>query len=423
MARIHPFSALLPPAELIRHMSCPPYDVVTTEQARQFLQNNPRSFMRIIRADAEWPSDSQPDDERVHARARENFGLFQRERWLQQQQAPHFFVYRLRDGDHVQTGVVACCAVEEYEAGAICRHENTKPDKENDRTQHMLALAAHPEPVLLAYRGDDVIEGLVQAVCHDQPLFDFVAEDGVQHQLWPVSASAGGNAARDPDLHEKGMAARLSKAFARIPRLYIADGHHRCAGAARVRAACRASNAAHTGEEEYNFFPAVLFPAPQLRILAYNRVLRRLAHWQPEAFLQRLQREFAVKENASGVPRHAGEVQLYFSGQWHGVTLHAESAADPAAQLDLSRLQSQLLEPFFGVADQRTDARIDFIGGQDSVAKLQQLVESGEAEIGLSLFPPSLAELFAVSDRGELMPPKSTWFEPKLRSGLFVHAF
>ncbi len=404
-------------------ISSPPYDVVTTKQARQFLHNNPQSFMRVIRAEAEWPAEIQPYDEMVYERARENFILFQHEGWLQQRHAPHFFIYRLRDGKHVQTGVVACCAVEEYESGAICRHENTKPDKEHDRTRHMLALSAHPEPVLLAYRGDEAINKLVQAVCRHLPLFDFVAEDGVQHQFWLVPESLREKNSGDSRRRENDSTGRLIEAFAQVPRLYIADGHHRSAGASRARAELRAKNMSHTGEEEYNFFPAVLFPAEQLRILAYNRVLRRLGDWQPEEFLRRLLREFDCTEDVSGIPRHPGEVRLYFSGHWRSLRLRAKTSVDPVAQLDLSRLQKQLLEPFFGMVDQRTDARIDFVGGKDSVSKLQGLVDHGEAELAISLLPPTLDELFAVSDLGELMPPKSTWFEPKLRSGLFVHAF
>jgi uncharacterized protein (DUF1015 family) len=349
--------------------------------------------------------------------------FFQRQGWLQRQPWPAFLIYRMCEAEHMQTGVVACCAVDEYEAGAICRHENTKPDKENDRTQHALALSAHAEPVLLAYRGEEEIDELVEMICRNQPLYDFRAPDGVQHTLWLAPESAlemkrGGARLRGKDIDEK-----LVEVFARVPRLYIADGHHRSASAARARAERRRNNAKHTGTEEYNFFPAVLFPAAQLRILAYNRALRRLPDWQPENFLARLQSQFAIVKDATAVPRGRGEVRVYCAGRWHGFVLHPETSNDPAAQLDLSRLQKQLFEPFFGVVDQRTDARLDFVGGKSSTSILQKLVESGEAQLGFSLFPPTLEQLFTISDCGQLMPPKSTWFEPKLRSGLFLHEF
>lgn len=423
MAQIKPFAALLPPAELAARISCPPYDVVTVEEARQYLRANPQSFMRVIRAEAEYG-----DEEKVHAhaakvyaRARQNLLLFQREGWLLQQPLPAFLIYRMREGRHVQTGVVACCSVDEYESGAICRHENTRPDKENDRTQHALALSAHAEPVLLAYRGRQEIDELVEMVCRHQPLFDFMADDGVAHTLWLVPEFLPGANRGDAGDRGHGIHTQLIEAFARVPRLYIADGHHRSASASRARAARRASNPGHSGTEEYNFFPAVLFPAGQLRILPYNRVLRRLEQWQPEDFLARLATQFEMMAQAVANPSQKGIVSAYLKGHWHSFALRTEAGGEAAAQLDLSRLQKQLLEPFFGIVDQRTDARVDFIGGKNSTSTIQRLVDSGEAQLGLSLFPPALDELFAISDQGQLMPPKSTWFEPKLRSGLFVH--
>ncbi|MGH7494945.1 MAG: DUF1015 domain-containing protein [bacterium] len=426
MARIRPFAALLPPAELAARISCPPYDVVTTAEARQFIKNDPRSYMRVIRAEAEGREDVDHYAREVYDRARENFSLFRREGWLQAWPRPGIFVYRLREGEHVQTGVVACCSVEDYETGVICRHENTRPDKEHDRMQHTLALSAHPEAVLLAYRGQHVIDEWMKAVCGSQPLFDFKAEDGVQHTLWPGRNFTSGKKSGDSsrlDRDESAMLDDVIKAFAQVPRLYIADGHHRSASARRASEALRVQSTHHTGSEEYNFFPAALFPAEQLRILAYNRVLRPVAPWQPEEFLRRLRSEFYLMDDTYSAPRRKGEFCVYFSGHWHSFALPPEATSDPVALLDLSRLQKRLLEPFFGIGDQRTDARIDFIGGKNSVAELERQVDRGQAQLGLSLFPPTLEELFAVSDRGELMPPKSTWFEPKLRSGLFIHTF
>ncbi len=406
MAQLRPFLTLLPNASNVARLSCPPYDVVSAAEARALTRDNPQSFMRIIRAEVDLPETMPPYDERVYEQARANLRQFENDGWLQRTARPQLFVYRLYANGHAQTGVVACCSVDEYEAGLICKHENTKPDKENDRTRHMLTLAAHPEPVLLAYRGRREIEELLTPICTQKPSFDFDAEDGVQHTLWQITD-----------------AAPIVEAFRNVPQLYIADGHHRCASAWRAREELRRQNFAHTGDEAYNFFPAVLFPAEQLHILAYNRLLRNLPEWNAKNFLHRLQSEFAFHTNALPSPASKGEVSLYLEGKWCGITLHSPVALDPLAQLDLTRLQQQLFEPYFGIVDQRTDPRVDFVGGIRGPEALQRAVDRGEAQTAVSLFPPSLDELFAVSDRGELMPPKSTWFEPKLRSGLFLHPF
>ncbi|MEK7726817.1 MAG: DUF1015 family protein [candidate division KSB1 bacterium] len=401
MAQLRPFFSLMPPAQLASRLSCPPYDVVNAAEARAFAAHNPQSFMRLIRAEVDLPETLSPYDEQVYQQAHRNLRAFENAGWLQRSSRAQLFVYRLRAGEHTQTGVAGCCAVAEYESGLICKHENTKPEKENDRTRHLLALAAHAEPVLLAYRGRHEIDANVAEIARQQPLYDFVAEDGVQHTLWPVEDSAP-----------------LMQAFMHVPRLYIADGHHRSASAWRARAELLQTSFA--ADAAYNFFPAALFPAEQLRILAYNRLLRDLPNWNAEQFLARLRRDFEYREAAPAQPARKGEVSVYLAGQWHGFTLLTAVATDPLSQLDLTRLQQQLLEPYFGIVDQRTDKRIDFVGGMRGTQALQRAVDQREAQIALSLFPPSLDELFAVSDRGELMPPKSTWFEPKLRSGLFM---
>ncbi len=406
MALIRPATMFLPRPELAARLSCPPYDVVTTAEAQRLAQGNPLSFLRVVRAEIDLPEGTPPDDARVYRCARENFLSFIKAGWLYASAGPRLFLYRLQTAAHAQTGVVACCSVDDYDRGLICKHENTRPDKENDRVQHMLALAAHAEAVLIAYRGRAEITALVAAECRAQPLLDFHAQDGVQHTLWQV---------RQPDT--------LVQAFAEVPRLYIADGHHRSAAASRVRARLRAQNAGHTGNEEYNFFPATLFSTEQLRILPYNRVLRGLPDWQPHEFLQLLRRDFLLTGNAAPLPLRKGEISLYVNGNWHGLTLKPAAAATPTAGLDVTRLQEQILAPYFGIHDQRTDARIDFVGGVHGVAALQQMVDSGAAQMAISMHATSLEELLAVSDAGALMPPKSTWFEPKLRSGLFVHPF
>lgn len=406
MAQLRPFFSLMPPAELAPRLSCPPYDVVSAAEARAFATDNPQSFMRIIRAEVDLAGDESPYHARVYEQARANLVAFEAAGWLQRSAAPHLLVYRLRTNEHAQIGVVGCCAIDEYESGLICKHENTKPEKENDRTRHLLALGAHAEPVLLAYRGRSEIDAQVTEVMQRQPLLNFVAEDGVQHTLWLVEEVAA-----------------FANAFAQVSKLYIADGHHRSAGAWRARAELLRRNLSHTGEEAYNFFPAVLFPAEQLRILSYNRLVRAVADWDAEAFLAFLRDHFAYEETAAATPARKGEVSVYCAGQWRGFTLREAGRNDPLAQLDLTRLQEQVLAPYFAIVDQRTDPRIDFVGGIHGARALQDAVNRGAAQLAFSVFPTSLDELFAVSDRGELMPPKSTWFEPKLRSGLFLQPF
>ena len=406
MAQLRPFFSLMPPADLAPRLSCPPYDVVSAVEARAFAANNSHNFMRIIRAEVDLAEDEAPYHARVYEQARANLIAFETAGWLQRSAAPHLLIYRLRTTEHTQIGVVGCCAIDEYESGAICKHENTKPEKENDRTRHLLALGAHAEPVLLAYRGRSEINAKVTEIMQQQPLRDFVAEDGVQHTLWLVEEIAA-----------------LANVFAQVSKLYIADGHHRSAAAWRARAELRQRNTSHSGAEAYNFFPAVLFPAEQLRILPYNRLVRAITDWDAEAFLLFLRDNFEYEEFTAATPARKGAVCVYCAGQWRGFTLRETWSNDPLAQLDLTRLQEQVLAPYFAIVDQRTDPRIDFVGGIHGVRALQDAVNRGAAQLAFSVFPTSLDELFAVSDRGELMPPKSTWFEPKLRSGLFVQPF
>ncbi len=406
MATLRPSPLLLPHAAHAAQIASPPYDVVTTAEARQIAAGNPACFLHVVRPEIDLPETTHPYNPVVYQKARENFTRFQAEKLFFKSSGPQLLIYRLQMQTHEQTGVVGCCSIDEYDSDLICKHENTKPDKENDRVQHMLALSAHPEAVLIAYRGRAEIVALVENECRKKPLFDFRADDGVQHTVWQV-----------------GRQAAFVRALQAVPRLYIADGHHRSAGASRARAHMREQNANHTGAEEYNFFPAALFPAEQLRILPYNRVLRGLPDWSPQNLLRALSRDFLLTDNAAPSPLRKGEISLYVNGSWHGFSLKSVTQRTPTAALDVTRLQEQILAPYFGILDQRTDPRIDFVGGVRDVETLKQLVDSGEAQMAISLYPTSLDELFAVSDAGELMPPKSTWFEPKLRSGLFVHPF
>jgi uncharacterized protein (DUF1015 family) len=311
-------------------------------------------------------------------------------------------------GEHEQIGVVACCAVDEYDNDTILKHEKTRRDKEDDRTRHIMELRAQTGPVFLTYRGNQDIDTMVMEVTVTEAIYDFTAADGVQHTIWHVP---------DP--------VRFVQAFRDIPKLYIADGHHRAASASRARVEMKELNqSTHTGEEEYNFFLAVLFPAEQLRILPYNRIVRDLDELTPEEFLHELERRFHVTEGAKPSPDERGHWSMYLKGRWYGLTRRDETASqdgDPVAGLDVSILQENLLDPVLGIEDVRTDKRIEFVGGIRGTDELEKLVTEGHAAVAFSLFPTTIDELLRVSDAGSIMPPKSTWFEPKLRDALLIH--
>jgi uncharacterized protein (DUF1015 family) len=311
-------------------------------------------------------------------------------------------------GDHEQTGIAGCCSLDEYDRDVVRKHERTRPDKEDDRTRHMLALSAQTGPVFLTYRGRAEIDAIVADTTTRPPLFDFTAPDGVAHKLWRVPGEAAG---------------RLAEQFRPVPLLYIADGHHRAASAARARRELAGKNPRHTGEEAYNFFLAVAFPAGQVRILPYNRVVKDLNGRTPAEFLSALEENFSVLPDAPPSPRRKGELSVYLAGRWYGFQIPPGGVATGGAiaSLDAALLQEKILEPLLGIKDIRTDKRIDFIGGIRGTEELERLVDTGKAAVAFSLFPVSVEDLMAVSDANEIMPPKSTWFEPKLRDGLLIH--
>ena len=398
MATIHPFRALRPQPEDAARVAAVPYDVVTTDEARALADGNPLSFLRVSRAEIDLEPGTNPYDEAVYQRAAGNFDAL-RKTALVADDEPSVYVYRLRMGDRVQTGVAACVSLDEYDRDIIRKHERTRPDKENDRTRHMLALGAQTGPVFLTHRAEPGIDGIVQSVTAGTPIADFTAVDGVRHTLWRASPA-------DRDA--------LVAAFQRIPALYIADGHHRAASAARARRELpdRADAAAML---------AVAFPHDQVQILPYNRIVKDLGGLTPDEFLRQVRERFEVAPGPA-TPARRGELALYFQGAWH--TLSPRTKPDPAdaiGSLDVSILQDQLLAPVLNIADVRTDRRIDFIGGARGTAELERLVESGKAAVAVSLHPVSVADLMRVSDAGAIMPPKSTWFEPKLRDGLLIH--
>ncbi len=405
--RLNPFRAVRPHPDLAAQVAAVPYDVVNRAEAAELAGGNPHSFLHVGRSDIDLPDDVDPYDPRIYARARSALDEFLAGGTLLQDQHPGLFLYRQIMDGRAQTGVVGCVHVDDYERDLIRKHEKTRQDKEDDRTRHVLTLNANAEPVFLTYRGTPEIDARVEGITSGTPpLYDFTAPDGVRHTVWPVSDSDA-----------------LVRAFGPIAHAYVADGHHRSASAWRAGKELRSKNPSHSGEEEYNWFLAVLFPADQLRILPYNRVVRDLKGQTPAQVLERLGKLGKLGPAKDPSPDRNGVFGVYLDGRWHRLELDPASIdrADPIASLDVSLLQDRVLAPILGIGDPRTDKRIDFVGGIRGTAELERRVRSGEMAIAFALYPTTLDQLMAVADAGQVMPPKSTWFEPKLRSGLFVH--
>lgn len=406
MAIIHPFQALRPPANRVEDVASVPYDVVNTEEARALAADKPLSFLHVSRPEIDLPEGTDSYSDAVYRRALENFQKLLRDCPLETESVPSIYLYRLIMDEQEQIGVVACCSLDEYDNDLIKKHERTRRDKEDDRTRHMVMLRAQTGPVFLTYRARRDIDSMVMETTMTGALFDFTAEDGIRHTVWRAADGI-----------------RFIEAFREVPLLYIADGHHRAASASRARAELREQSFAHTGEEEYNNFLTVIFPDEQLRILPYNRVVRDLNGLSKEEFLSTVGQSFDVVADAESQPQEPKRWSMYLDGRWHGLSLPA-GAAQPAgvvASLDVSLLQDRLLDPILGIKDIRTDKRIDFVGGARGTVELERLVNEGKAAVAFSLFPTSMNDLLTVSDAGEIMPPKSTWFEPKLRDGLLIH--
>ena len=404
MASIHPFRALRPAPEAAASVSSVPYDVVSTDEARQLAASNPLSFLHVTRAEIDLPPDADPYASAVYEKARENLDALRQRAPLVLEETPSLYFYRLRMGAHEQTGVAGCFSLDEYDRDVIKKHERTRRDKEDDRTRHIVQTRAQTGIVFLTYRASSAIDGLQRQAVADSPLYDFTAPDGVQHTIWRASADA---------------ARRLAAAFAVVPALYIADGHHRAASAARARAELAGRAAAGSGADT---FIAVAFPDTQVQILPYNRIVKDLAGSTPAEFLAAVRQRLPV---APGGPAPAGQGQasMYLDRQWYTLDLTAAQPekASRAAGLDVARLQSAVLETVLRIGDIRTDKRIDFVGGARGTQALEAAVDSGRAAVAFSMYPVSVADLMAISDAGGIMPPKSTWFEPKLRDGLLVH--
>lgn len=405
MATILPFNGLLPEPQVAAKVAAVPYDVVNTEEAAQLAEGNPLSFLRVSRPEIELEPGIDLHDDQVYAAALANFKRLCAAAPLRQDAEKHLYIYRLQMGNHIQTGVVGAVSAAEYNCGIIKKHEKTRKDKEDDRTRHVMTLRSHTGPAFLTYRDAKPIDAIIAAITSAAPLFDFTAPDGIRHTLWRASVSDS---------------AKLSELFKSVPSLYIADGHHRSAAAARTAAECRAPSA----DADCNFFLAVTFPASQLRILPYNRAVKTLNGFSKADFLVALGKQFTILPATDPNPGKSGEFCMYLDRQWYLV----KPKFDPAAlgvieRLDVSILQDNVLAPLLGIADPRTSKEIDFIGGIRGTAELEKLVNSGDYAVAFSMFPTTLDQLMDIADAGAIMPPKSTWFEPKLRDGMVCHNF
>lgn len=405
MPLIRPFTGLLPAPEFASKIAAPPYDVLDSREARARAAGNPMSFLHVSKAEIDLPPEVDAHSAQVYAKARENLDALIARGALRRDAQPGLYVYRLSHGSHHQTGLVAAASVRAYDAQRIRRHELTRPDKEDDRVHHMEALNAQTGPVLVAYPAQAHIDAMLREVTMVPAPIDLVADTGVRHELWPA--------------HETAWCAAMTAAFEALPALYIADGHHRSAAASRVAAARRGG----AGSDSHEYFLVVAFPHHEMRILDYNRVVADLNGLSESAFIEGLSRAFEIEPASAPVtPGRRGEFGLYLRGAWHRLRVRSGYVpADPVARLDVSVLSDQVLSPLLGIHDPRRDQRIDFIGGIRGIAALQQRVDSGAAAVAFSLFPTSMEDLMGVADAGLIMPPKSTWFEPKLADGLVCH--
>lgn len=403
MAQIKPFRAHRPKPEFAQEIACVPYDVINSSEARKLAEGKSKSFLHVIRPEIDLNQEISPYASEVYEKGKENLDALLNSEFMLQEEQPALYAYKLEMKGKTQSGVFGCVSVEDYDNDIILKHELTRPKKEDDRSRHIMTQQAHAEPVMITFKDTAGVQKLLQSVMNEsKPLYHFTADDGVIHSIWKIEETGP-----------------FVSAFGRIPTLYIADGHHRCKSASRAAAEVKAGNPSHTGQEEYNFFPAVLFPMNEMNILSYNRIVYKV----PGNFLEELKKQFDLKEHADPVPAQKGSISIYLDNTWYGLQLPDSSDDDPVSRMDVSRLQEFILEPMLDISDQRTNPNIDFVGGIRGTGELEKLVDTGEADVAISLYPTNIQELIDVSDAGLLMPPKSTWFEPKLRSGLLIHTF
>lgn len=410
MATLRPFKAFRPKPEFAFEVAAKPYDVLNSDEAREEVAGHPHSFLHVGKPEVDLDSSIPLYDPLVYETGKRNLHRLIQDGILVEDASPSFYLYAQTMNGHTQYGIVGCASVDEYWNDTIKKHELTRKDKEEDRCNHVRVTNAHTGPIFLTYRDSDAISEITRRIAETHPDNDHIASDGVRHRSWVID---------NPDL-----ISRLSEAFMNVPILYVADGHHRSAAAAIVGRERKEANPAHTGLEEYNFFLAVCFPASQLRIMDYNRVVRDLNGLSVEEFLDRVRESFTITRATGEVhPSRKGEFGMFLEGVWYSLRIHETRVPtdDPVERLDVSLLQNHLLAPILGITDPRTDKRIDFVGGIRGLGELERRVRSGEMAVALSLHPTSIDELMAIADVGKIMPPKSTWFEPKLRDGLFVH--
>lgn len=414
MAIVKPFMAVRPKQELAAKVASLPYDVMNTSEAREMAAGNPISFLHVSRAEIDFPEGIDEHGKDVYERARTNFYQLIEDGVLAKDEKPMFYIYAQTMNGRQQVGLVASSSVEDYFNNVIKKHEFTRPEKEEDRIRHMETLQAHVGPIFLTYPSNLKVDAIVNEVVRTElPVYDFTADDGVTHKVWTVSDSA----------KIESIAAVFET---EIPFTYIADGHHRTASAAKVGRKMRDHNANHTGHEEYNYFLSVLFPDEQLAIMDYNRLVKDLNGFTPEALLQKLQESFSITKCTldTAKPKLLHDFAMYLNGQWYNLKANAAIVKqDTIGVLDVTILQENVLAPLLGVQDPRTNKRIDFVGGIRGLEELQKRVDAGDSAVAFALFPVSLRQLMDIADSGQVMPPKSTWFEPKLRDGLFCHLF
>ena len=412
MATIKPFKGLRPPKQFVEQVESKPYDVLNSEEARQEAGDNPMSLYHIIKPEINFPVGTSEYDPRVHQSAADHFKMFQEKGWLVQDDKENYYIYAQTMNGKTQYGLVVGAYVNDYLNGVIKKHELTRRDKEEDRMKHVRVCNANMEPVFFAYPDDKLLDDLLKRYASTTPEYDFIAPgDGFRHQFWVVS-------------DEKDIAL-ITDEFKKMPSLYIADGHHRSAAAALVGAEKAKQNPHHTGKEEYNYFMAVCFPASQLTILDYNRVVKDLNGYTPEQFLKALDEDFIVEDMGTDIYRPAAlhEFSLYLQGHWYKLTTRAGryNDADPIGVLDVDISSRLILDKLLGIKDLRSDKRIDFVGGLRGLSELKRRVDSGEMSLALALYPVTMKQIMDIADSGKIMPPKATWFEPKLRSGLIIH--
>lgn len=411
MAKVKPFKGVRPPRELVEQVASRPYDVLNSEEARAEAAGNPMSLYHIIKPEIDFEPGMDEHDARVYDKAVENFRMFQDKGWLRQDEKENYYIYAQTMDGRTQYGFVVAAWVPDYMEGRIKKHELTRRDKEEDRMKHVRCNNANVEPVFFAFPDNEALEQIIRDVTAGEPEYDFTAPDGFGHTLWVIS---------DP-----GMIEKVTEEFGKIPNMYIADGHHRSAAAALVGAEKAKNNPNHTGDEEYNYFMAVAFPASHLRVIDYNRVVRDLNGMTPAEFLKRLEENFIVEEKgvATYHPKGLHNFALYLDGKWYSLTAKpgTYNDDDPIGVLDVTVSSDLILRDLLGITDLRSDKRIDFVGGIRGLEELKRRVDSGEMAIALALYPVTMKQIMDIADTGNIMPPKTTWFEPKLRSGLIIH--